>query len=147
MTLRERTRAIRDELRALAVALGDPRTPTHAKVIAGLTLGFPASPIDPIPDFVPVLGYVDDAVFVPAGLSLARRTIPDDVLAEARSDEGRDQASSSRRLLGAVIVVLLWAVRVSATGWAVAHLLGLLCRGPPHTYEDMRIYSHIDVHI
>lgn len=126
MTLRERIADVRDELRALGVALGDPRTPTHAKVIAGLTLGLAASPIDPIPDFVPVLGLVDDAVFVPAGVYLARRTIPGDVMEAAREAEGRNPESSSRRLLGAVLVVLLWAATATALGWVVVRWLPLV---------------------
>jgi uncharacterized membrane protein YkvA (DUF1232 family) len=126
MPLRERAEDVRDELVALGFALGDPRTPPHAKVVAGLTLGLAASPVDPIPDFVPVLGYVDDAVVVPVGLYLAKRSIPEPVLADARAAEGRDPLTASRRLLGLLVVVLLWTVVGGVVGWAVVHALGLV---------------------
>lgn len=84
--LRDRARRLREEVWALATALRDPRTPWHARVVLGLTVGLAVSPLDPIPDFVPVLGYVDDLLFVPAGVWLSRRLTPDEVLADARAD-------------------------------------------------------------
>ncbi|MFB6156914.1 MAG: YkvA family protein [Haloferacaceae archaeon] len=92
--LRDRLDRLRREVRALGLALRDPRTPRRARLVLGLTVGLAASPIDPIPDFVPVLGYVDDLLLVPAGVWLSRRLTPDEVLAEARS-RARDRSGST----------------------------------------------------
>lgn len=131
MTLRDRLRTVRArldaaraELRALAVAMGDPRTPRYAKAIAGVTLALAASPIDPVPDFLPVVGYLDDLVFVPVGVYLARRAVPDPVLADAREAPADDPRSRRARLVGAALVVLGWAAVAVAGAWVGLRLLG-----------------------
>ena len=109
MTLRDRLSALRHEVDALAVAMVDPRTPWYAKAVLGFTVGLAASPMDPVPDFVPVLGYLDDLLFVPAGAWLARRLTPDDVLADARSRANEGEVGRARWVV-AVLVVLGWAL-------------------------------------
>lgn len=94
---------------ALAVALGDARTPRRAKVVIALTVGLAASPVDPIPDFVPVLGYLDDLVFVPLGVWLARALVPDLVLADARERAAAGTVPRRVRWGVAALVVLGWA--------------------------------------
>jgi len=94
---------------ALYLASKDPRVPWYAKLLVGLIVAYALSPIDLIPDFIPVLGYVDDLLIVPAGIALAARLIPHDVLEEHRASARRRLADGhpvSR--LGLIIVVTVW---------------------------------------
>ncbi|SEJ78095.1 Uncharacterized membrane protein YkvA, DUF1232 family [Deinococcus reticulitermitis] len=91
---KELARRLKAELLALSLAARDPRTPWYARAWALLVLAYALSPIDLIPDFVPVLGYLDDLLLVPAGLWLALRLLPPAVLADAR----REAAAHPRRL-------------------------------------------------
>ncbi|MFB6217580.1 MAG: YkvA family protein [Halobacteriaceae archaeon] len=106
-SLRQRVRALREEVAALAVAARDPRTPWYARALLGLVVGLAVSPVDPIPDFVPVLGHLDDLVFVPLGVALARRAVPGEVLADARERAGEPDGAAG--WVGAALVVLAWA--------------------------------------
>lgn len=109
--MRDRIGDLRREVTALAIAARDPRTPWYARAIIALTVGLAVSPIDPIPDFIPVLGYADDLVFVPVGAYLARRAVPADVMESAR--ERADERSECGRTAGLVVgllVVVLWLV-------------------------------------
>ena len=76
---------LKTELRALSLAYEDPRVPTHARVLAIVVVAYAFSPIDLIPDPIPVLGYLDDLILVPLGIALAVRMIPPEVLAECRA--------------------------------------------------------------
>lgn len=81
---KERVRRLKNEARAIAAAAKDQRTPWYAKAVALAVIAYAVSPIDLIPDFIPVLGQLDDLVIVPLGLVLAIKLIPADVLAEHR---------------------------------------------------------------
>ena len=81
----QRARQLKRETYALYLAYRDPRVPWYAKVLAVCVVAYAFSPIDLIPDFIPVLGYLDDLVFVPLGISLALRLIPPEVMAECRA--------------------------------------------------------------
>ncbi len=83
--LRHRADRLKSQTYALYIVAGDPRTPLAAKVIAGAVVAYAVSPIDLIPDFIPVLGYLDDLVVLPFGVWLAFRLVPHDLLAEARA--------------------------------------------------------------
>jgi len=95
----------------LYFAAGDVRTPWVAKALAACTAAYALSPIDLIPDFIPVLGVLDDLLIVPAGIALAIRLIPAEVLEEARekAKQARDPGRGVR-VAGLVIIVLLWVV-------------------------------------
>ncbi len=84
MMWRERVRNLKRDVVAIALAVRDPRVPWYAKAVGACVVAYALSPIDLIPDFVPVLGYLDDLVLVPLGLLLVLRLIPADVLAEHR---------------------------------------------------------------
>lgn len=120
--LKTRARALKAETAALYFAFRDPRTPWLARGVALLTLAYALSPIDLIPDFVPVLGYLDDLIIVPAGIALTIRLIPPEVMAQARVTAAN---SSGRRSalgwVGAALIVLIW---IAALAW-VLHLLHL----------------------
>ena len=75
---------LKAELVALRLAIGDPRTPWYARAMGAIVVAYALSPIDLIPDFVPVLGYLDDVVLLPLGVWLTVRLIPTEILAECR---------------------------------------------------------------
>lgn len=84
MGLKDWAAALKRQTRVVYLAYRDPRTPWYAKAVATSVVAYALSPIDLIPDFIPVIGYLDDLLLVPAGLALAMRLIPDEVLEEAR---------------------------------------------------------------
>lgn len=83
-TLNEWARTIKRDVHALYLAARDPRTPWYAKVLAVCVAGYALSPIDLIPDFIPVVGYLDDAILVPLGILAVVKMIPPEVMAEHR---------------------------------------------------------------
>jgi uncharacterized membrane protein YkvA (DUF1232 family) len=91
---REKARQLKQEVHALALACRDPRVPWYTKVLASAVVAYALSPIDLIPDFIPVLGYLDDIVIVPAGIALAIRLIPADVMTECRVRAGQRSRSA-----------------------------------------------------
>ncbi len=109
-TLKQRARALKKEVFAIYIAARDPRTPWYAKGIALLTVAYALSPIDLIPDFVPILGYLDDLVIVPAGIALALRMIPAEVMAEARAQAAASSVSRRVGYIGLGIILLVWIV-------------------------------------
>lgn len=99
---------------ALWLASRDRRVPWTAKAVAGLVAAYALSPIDLIPDFIPVLGYLDDLVLLPAGILLAVRLIPAPLMAEFRAKAAkRDDKPSSRA--GVILIVAIW-IAVAAAG-------------------------------
>lgn len=115
-------RTVRNEAHAVWLAAQDPRTPWYAKALASPIAAYALSPIDLIPDFVPVLGYVDDVVLVPLGLLLAIRLIPLEVMRQHRATAA---ATPNRPVshVAALVIVTLWAIAaVSASVWLVRHL-------------------------
>ena len=110
-------RRIRQELVTLYLATLDPGTPWYARVLALAVIAYAVSPIDLIPDFIPVLGYLDDLILVPLGLLLVRRLIPVDVLERCRSRAAAEPAPRiPGGLLAAVAIVLVW-LAVAFTMW------------------------------
>jgi uncharacterized membrane protein YkvA (DUF1232 family) len=106
---RRRARALKTWLRALYLAARDRRTPWTARLVALAVVAYAFSPIDLIPDFVPVLGYLDDLVLLPLGIALALRLIPPAVLEECRTRAERELAEGRpTSLAGAALVVLVW---------------------------------------
>jgi uncharacterized membrane protein YkvA (DUF1232 family) len=100
---------------ALWLAARDPRVPLHAKLLAGAVPAYALSPIDLIPDFIPVLGLLDDLLIVPLGIWAVVRLIPPPLMAELRaSAAARDRPLSKA---GAVAVVAVWAFALAALAW------------------------------
>lgn len=103
---------------ALWIAARDPRTPLIAKAVAAAVAAYALSPIDLIPDFIPVLGYLDDLLIVPAGIALAVRLIPAELMSEFRG-QADECAGRPRSAVGAAIIVLIWLLGLAALGlWA-----------------------------
>ncbi len=111
------------EVYALYLAYRDPRVPLHARIFAACVVGYAFSPIDLIPDPIPVLGYLDDLILIPLGVALAIRMIPAEVLEDcrerARSAEGRPV-----NRVAAVIVVAVWVVLAALAVFLVMRMMG-----------------------
>ena len=108
--LRRRARALKCEIHALYLAYRDPRTPWYVKALIFFVVAHTFSPIDLIPDFIPVLGYLDDLIITPGGLWLALRLIPPEVIADARSAAATRSVAGNAGKAGAVLIVLVWIV-------------------------------------
>jgi uncharacterized membrane protein YkvA (DUF1232 family) len=108
--LKIRARTLKKEVLAVYLAAGDPRTPWYAKGLILLIVAYALSPIDLIPDFVPVLGYLDDLILIPAGIWLAIRMVPPEVLAEARETASTRGVEGSVGKAGAAIIISLWVI-------------------------------------
>ncbi|MBC7780474.1 MAG: DUF1232 domain-containing protein [Proteobacteria bacterium] len=114
--LRARARSMKQEVLALWLAVRDPRTPLVAKLVAGVVVAYALSPIDLIPDFIPVLGYLDDLVLVPLGIALALRLIPTPVLADARARASELHALPKNYFV-ATLFVLIWIALATGGAW------------------------------
>jgi uncharacterized membrane protein YkvA (DUF1232 family) len=109
---RQASHRLRRDAHMLWLAARDSRTPLPAKLVAGFVAAYALSPIDLIPDFVPIFGMLDELVVVPLGLAVAIRLIPGPLLAELRADADAAVERPVSRA-GAVIVILLWATAIS----------------------------------
>ena len=101
---------LKSETHALYLAYRDPRVPWYAKLFAALVAGYAFSPIDLIPDPIPVLGYLDDLILIPLGVALAVRMIPEEVLSESRQ-KAREMVERGERPVSraaAAVIVVLW---------------------------------------
>jgi uncharacterized membrane protein YkvA (DUF1232 family) len=118
---KRRVRKLKAETYALYLAYRDPRVPWYARLLVAVVVGYAFSPIDLIPDFVPVLGYLDDLLLVPLGIWLALKLIPAEVMAEARA-RARQVIAEGKPVnrAAAVVVVALWLL-LAALGvvWVV----------------------------
>ena len=130
--LKERARRLRRELYALYLAYRDPRTPWYARAVSALVVGYAFSPIDLIPDFIPLLGYLDDLILLPLGIYLALRLIPDDVMEEARA-QARDAETGDKPVsrAAAIVIVLVWLLLFTWALWfAGPHVRAWWARRP-----------------
>ncbi len=108
-------RALKRDILALWLAANDRRTPRAARVLAALVAAYALSPIDLIPDFIPVLGYLDDLLLLPVGIWLAVRLIPPPLLAELRIEAATREWP--RSLAGAFAIVVVWSVLAALLAW------------------------------
>jgi len=111
-------RYLRDEISVLGSLLGDPRTPWYARLFIGLLVAYCLSPIDLIPDFIPILGYLDELVLVPIGVMCARLLVPAALMAEHRAE--LRAVSPWLRSAGMLVVLLLWVLIAIGIGWLFA---------------------------
>ena len=113
MSLKERAKQLKIDIRAVFLALKDKKTPWYAKLFAALTVVYALSPIDLIPDFIPVLGYLDDLILLPLLVALTVKCIPKDVFAEYRK-QAQDmwQDGKPKKWYYAVPIIVVWALIV-----------------------------------
>jgi uncharacterized membrane protein YkvA (DUF1232 family) len=114
--LKEWARRIKRDVHALYLASIDPRVPWYAKLLAIAVAGYALSPIDLIPDFIPVLGYLDDVIIVPLGILLAVRLIPADIMAEHRATAASAQERPVNRTAG-IVIAGIWLAAAVFSGW------------------------------
>ena len=105
---KDRAKQLRNDIYALYFAYRHPKTPWYAKLVIALTVAYALSPIDLIPDFLPVIGYLDDLIIVPAGVSLSIRLIPEEVMAECRERADNERISSRLKWGVAALILLFW---------------------------------------
>lgn len=117
-TLRQHARRLKADTLALYLAARHPRTPWYAKLLVAGIVAYALSPIDLIPDFIPVLGYLDDLILLPLGIALAIRLVPDDVLAECRS-RAAERLAENRPVSrwAAVVIVAIWLGLALLVAW------------------------------
>lgn len=112
-------KALKQSCVVLMLALKHPRTPWYAKALGGLTLLYALAPMDLIPDFIPVLGYLDDFILVPTGVWLTVKLVPTDVWDECKAEALRralDKPPKDWR--GAILIICLWLL-LAAAGYAL----------------------------
>ena len=109
MDLKERANKLKADIPAVFLALKDKETPWYAKLLAAITVGYALSPVDLIPDFVPVLGYLDDVILLPVLIALTVRLIPEAVWEKSRRQaENMWENGKPRRWYYAIPVVVIW---------------------------------------
>ena len=126
---KRKARGLKVQTLALYYAYRDPRVPWYAKALTAVIVAYAFSPIDLIPDFIPILGYLDDLVLIPLGVSLVLRLIPPQVMEEcrARAEASLNEKRPEFRIM-AVIIVLLWLVVIAWLAWTG---LNLFAKGNP----------------
>jgi len=114
--LKQKSRHLKIEIYALYLAYRDPRVPWYAKVFVALVVGYALSPIDLIPDFIPVLGYLDDLILVPLGVAVALKMIPEKVMEDCRirSKEVMNEKKPINRI-AAVVIICIWLMLIVMT--------------------------------
>lgn len=120
----ERARILKRDVVALAFAVRDPRVPWYAKAVGACVVAYALSPIDLIPDFIPVFGYLDDLVLVPLGLLLVVRLIPDDILAEHRVAAAEAVERPVSRA-GALAVIAIWLSAAAVLAFFAGRMFGI----------------------
>lgn len=117
--LKQRARQLKAETMALYLAVRDPRTPWYTKVLVAGIVAYAFSPIDLIPDFIPILGYLDDLILIPLGVALAIKLIPATVWIEcrARAAQTLQNKKPVSRIAGGVIVFIWLAFAGICIGW------------------------------
>ena len=111
-------RALKVEVYALYLAYKDPRVSWYARVFAAVVVGYAFSPIDLIPDVIPVLGYLDDIILIPLGVALAIKMIPPHELAECR-EKARDAKDKPVSKVAAAVVIAVWIALAALAVWLV----------------------------
>ena len=114
MSLKEKAKQLKTDIPAVFLALKDKKTPWYARLFAALTVAYALSPIDFIPDFIPILGYLDDLIILPALVALTVKFIPKDIFDEYRR-QAQDmwQDGKPKRWYYAVPIILVWALIIA----------------------------------
>jgi len=107
-SLKQKARSLKNEIYILYLAYRDPRVPWYAKVFMLVIVAYFLSPIDLIPDFVPVLGYFDDLIIVPAGIFLALKMIPKDVMEDCRRKARSEPIAGKAKWIATLVIILVW---------------------------------------
>ncbi|MCG3207000.1 MAG: hypothetical protein FOGNACKC_00600 [Anaerolineae bacterium] len=122
---KQRVKHLKIEIYAIWLAYRDPRVPLHARLFAACVVGYAFSPIDLIPDPIPILGYLDDLILLPLGIMLALKMIPPHVLAECR-EQAQNMAQQQKPIsrVAAAVIVAVWLLLAAAVVWLWLRLGG-----------------------
>jgi uncharacterized membrane protein YkvA (DUF1232 family) len=120
--LKAKAAALKREVFALYLAARDPRTPWYAKVFVVCIVAYALSPIDLIPDPIPIIGYLDDLLLLPLGIYLALKMIPPEVLTECRAKAAATRDKLPRNWWAGTVIVLLWLVTLMLAGFFVIQI-------------------------
>lgn len=113
MSIKDKARKLKRDIPAVFIALKKKETPVLAKIFAGITVGYALSPIDLVPDFVPVLGYLDDVIILPLLVALTVKMIPEDIWEESKIEaEGLWTDGKPKKWYYAVPIILIWLLIV-----------------------------------
>ncbi len=117
-TWKQKAAQLQQDTYALYLAYRDPRVSWAARVWAACVVAYALSPIDLIPDFIPVLGYLDDLLLIPLGIALALRMIPPEVMADSRA-KAQEAMGQDRRLgkVAAAVIVTVWLLVIGLTAF------------------------------
>lgn len=107
-SLKEKAKRLKKEITIVYYAYQNPKTKLLPKIIIAFTLGYALSPIDLIPDFIPVLGYLDDLIIIPALITLSIKLIPTDVMQEAREKASKEPIKLGKNWVVALLFILIW---------------------------------------
>jgi uncharacterized membrane protein YkvA (DUF1232 family) len=107
-SLKQKAKSLKTEIYVLYLAYKDPRVPWYAKAFMLVVIAYFLSPIDLIPDFIPVLGYVDDLIIVPAGIFLALKMIPRDVIEDCRGKARSEPIAGKAKWIATLVIVSVW---------------------------------------
>ena len=121
---RQKVRVFKRQTYTLYLAYKDPRVPWYAKLLAALVIGYAFSPIDLIPDFIPILGYVDDLILVPLGIKMVIKLIPKEVLAEYQEKAEAELNGKLKNWYAAAVIMLIWTLAfiwLASTVWHNFH--------------------------
>lgn len=110
--IRKKAKALKAEINVLSIAYQDKRTPALPKVLIAITVAYMLSPIDLIPDFIPILGLLDDLIIVPALIALSIKLLPVEVLADARTLQAQNptRLKDKKSWIVVTVIILLWAL-------------------------------------
>lgn len=112
--IKAKARALKKEVKALYLAYKHPDVPWYAKALIILVVGYALSPIDLIPDFIPVLGYLDDLILIPLGVSVAIKMIPVNIMEECRQEsENLFKDGKPKNWIAGTIIILIWTLVIS----------------------------------
>lgn len=120
---KEKTGELKWEAYALYLCSQHPQTPLYAKLFALVIVGYAMSPIDLIPDFIPVIGYLDDLILIPFGIALLIRMVPNEILEECRLKARSLPAGRPLGWLGALIIMGIWAASIYFTYWFIGTMI------------------------
>ncbi|OFX24160.1 MAG: hypothetical protein A2041_03450 [Bacteroidetes bacterium GWA2_31_9b] len=107
--LKGKAKKLKNEIIAISLAFNDKRTPLFTKIIIGLTISYALSPIDLIPDFIPIIGYLDDLIILPLMITLSIKLIPSEVMIDCRMrSQNESKLNKKIGLISAIFIILIW---------------------------------------
>ncbi|WP_079508719.1 YkvA family protein [Mesobacillus jeotgali] len=107
---KKRMKKIKEDIFIIAEAYKHPDTPFFIKILALIVVGYAFSPIDLIPDFIPILGYLDDLILIPLGIAMLLKLIPDHVIHESRVKVAATEKVKKKNWLAGLVIILIWAL-------------------------------------